>query len=63
MEAGTTRSIVFFKGENDDLQHVSGNSFTYAPGVSVLLGGFDVSLCYKGYKDEGFIRLRLGFFI
>ena len=62
MEAGTTRSIVFYKDENDDLQHVSGNSFTYAPGVGVLLGAFDASLRYEGYKDAGFIGLRLGFF-
>lgn len=62
MEVGSTRSTVYFKDENDDLQHVSANSFTYAPGVGVLLGGFDASLRYEGYRNSGFIGLRLGFF-
>jgi hypothetical protein len=62
MEAGVTHSLVFFKDQNDDLQHISGNSFTYAPGIGVLLGGFDASLRYEGYQNAGFMGLRLGFF-
>ena len=62
MEAGVTHSIVYYKDTNDNLAHISGNSFTYAPGVGVLLGGFDASLRYEGYKDAGFMGLRLGFF-
>jgi hypothetical protein len=62
MEAGVTHSIVYYKDVNDNLAHLSGNSFTYAPGVGVLLGGFDASLRYEGYKNAGFMGLRLGFF-
>ncbi len=62
MEAGITHSIVYYKDANDDLAHISGNSFTYAPGIGVLLGGFDASLRYEGYENAGFIGLRLGFF-
>ena len=61
MEVGTTHSIVYYDVDNK-VQHISGNSFTYAPGVGLLLGGFDVSLRYEGYKDAGFVGLRLGFF-
>ena len=61
-EAGVTQSIVYYKDVNDNLAHLSGNSFTYAPGVGVLLGGFDASLRYEGYKNAGFMGLRLGFF-
>lgn len=62
MEAGITHSIVYYSDANDDLAHISGNSFTYAPGIGVLLGGFDASLRYEGYENAGFIGLRLGFF-
>jgi hypothetical protein len=62
MELGTTHSITYYKDINDNLAHVSGNSFTYAPGIGVLLGGFDASLRYEGYKSAGFLGLRLGFF-
>jgi hypothetical protein len=62
MEVGTTHSIVYYKDTNGDLAHVSGNSFTYAPGIGVLLGGFDASLRYEGYQSAGFLGLRLGFF-
>jgi hypothetical protein len=62
MEIGETHSIVYYKGSNGNLAHISGNSFTYAPGIGVLLGGFDVSLRYEGYSSAGFIGLRLGFF-
>ena len=62
MEVGTTHSITYYKGINNSVAHVSGNSFTYAPGIGVLLGGFDVSLRYEGYGSAGFIGLRLGFF-
>ncbi len=62
MEVGTTHSITYYDDANNNLAHVSGNSFTYAPGVGLILGGFDVSLRYEGYKDAGFIGLRLGFF-
>jgi hypothetical protein len=62
MEVGSTHSIIYYKGLNNDVAHVSGNSFTYAPGIGVLLGGFDVSLRYEGYGSAGFIGLRLGFF-
>lgn len=62
MEAGVTHSIVYYKDVNDNLAHLSGNSFTYAPGVGVLLGGFDASLRYEGYENAGFMGLRLGFF-
>jgi len=59
---GTTHSITYYKDVNNHLAHVSGNSFTYAPGIGVLLGGFDASLRYEGYTHAGFIGLRLGFF-
>ena len=62
MEAGMTHSIVYYSDANDDLAHISGNSFTYASGIGVLLGGFDASLRYEGYENAGFIGLRLGFF-
>jgi hypothetical protein len=62
MEAGITHSITFYNDANNDLQHASGNSFTYAPGVGILLGGFDASLRYEGYENAGFLGLRLGFF-
>jgi hypothetical protein len=62
MEAGITHNITYYKDIDDDLQHVSGNSFTYAPGIGVLLGGFDMSLRYEGYENAGFMGLRLGFF-
>ncbi len=62
MEVGTTHSTVYYKDTNGDLAHVSGNSFTYAPGIGVLLGGFDASLRYEGYQSAGFLGLRLGFF-
>ncbi|MEP6948458.1 MAG: hypothetical protein ABI863_04265 [Ginsengibacter sp.] len=62
MEVGITHSITYFKDTNGDLAHVSGNSFTYAPGIGLLLGGFDVSLRYEGYSHAGFMGLRLGFF-
>jgi hypothetical protein len=62
MEIGETHSIIYYKDSEGNLAHVSGNSFTYAPGVGVLLGGFDVSLRYEGYSSSGFIGLRLGFF-
>lgn len=62
MEIGSTHSIIYYKGANNDVAHTSGNSFTYAPGVGLLLGGFDVSLRYEGYSSTGFLGLRLGFF-
>jgi hypothetical protein len=62
MEVGSTHTISYYKGINNNLAHVSGNSFTYAPGIGLLLGGFDVSLRYEGYASAGFIGLRLGFF-
>ena len=62
MEVGTTHSIIYYEDMNNKLAHTSGNSFTYAPGVGVLLGGFDASLRYEGYSGAGFIGLRLGFF-
>lgn len=62
MEVGITHSIIYYEDTNNNLAHTSGNSFTYAPGVGVLLGGFDVSLRYEGYSGAGFIGLRLGFF-
>jgi len=62
MEVGSTHSIVYYKGIDNNLAHTSGNSFTYAPGVGLLLGGFDVSLRYEGYSSAGFIGLRMGFF-
>ena len=61
MEVGDTHSIVYYKSDNA-VSHVSGDSFTYAPGIGVLLGGFDASLRYEGYKNAGFVGLRLGFF-
>ncbi len=61
MELGDTHSTVYYDS-NNSVGHVSGNSFTYAPGVGVLLGGFDVSLRYEGYQSAGFVGLRLGFF-
>jgi hypothetical protein len=61
MEVGTTHSVTYLK-VNNSLGHVSGNSFTYAPGIGILLGGFDASLRYEGYNNAGFIGLRLGFF-
>ncbi len=39
----------------------TGSTFTYAPGIGVLLGGFDASLRYEGYTGAGFLGLRLGF--
>ena len=63
MEVGSTHSIVYYKDPTTNkVAHISGNSFTYAPGIGLLLGGFDVSLRYEGYKNAGFIGLRLGFF-
>ena len=63
MEVGTTHNITYYKDTNTgDVAHVSANSFTYAPSIGVLLGGFDVSLRYEGYKSAGFVGLRLGFF-
>lgn len=62
MEVGTTHSIIYYEGIDNKLAHTSGNSFTYAPGVGLLLGGFDVSLRYEGYSSSGFLGLRLGFF-
>ena len=62
IEAGDTHSITYYKDANNDLAHISGDSFTYAPGIGLLLGGFDVSLRYEGYNHAGFIGLRLGFF-
>ena len=61
MEVGVTHSIVYYNSDNS-VGHVSGNSFTYAPGIGVLLGGFDASLRYEGYQSGGFVGLRLGFF-
>lgn len=62
MEVGTTHTITYYKGTGSSVANVSGNSFTYAPGIGVLLGGFDASLRYEGYGSAGFIGLRLGFF-
>lgn len=62
MEVGDTHSTLYYKGTTNNVAHVSSNSFTYAPGVGVLLGGFDVSLRYEGYSSAGFLGLRLGFF-
>ena len=61
MEIGDTHSIVYYDS-NNSVGHVSGDSFTYAPGIGLLLGGFDVSLRYEGYQNAGFVGLRLGFF-
>ncbi len=61
MVIGETHSIVYYDA-NNSVGHVSGNSFTYAPGIGVLLGGFDASLRYEGYQSGGFVGLRLGFF-
>ncbi|MDQ2862604.1 MAG: hypothetical protein M3R50_02955, partial [Bacteroidota bacterium] len=54
MEIGETHSIVYYDS-NNSVGHVSGNSFTYAPGIGVLLGGFDASLRYEGYQSGGFV--------
>lgn len=62
MEAGVTHSLIYYEDANGNLAHLTGNSFTYAPGIGVLLGGFDASLRYEGYENAGFIGLRLGFF-
>lgn len=61
MEAGLTNNIVYYKNANNHLAHTSGSSFTYAPGIGVLLGAFDASLRYEGYNSSGFLGLRLGF--
>jgi len=62
MEVGSTHSIYYYKGIGNNLAHTSGNSFTYAPGIGLLLGGFDVGLRYEGYGSAGFLGLRMGFF-
>ncbi len=37
------------------------STFTYAPGVGIMLGGFDFSLRYEGYQGAGFAGFRAGF--
>ena len=62
MEVGSTHSIYYYKNNSNSLAHTSGNSFTYAPGIGLLLGGFDVGLRYEGYGSAGFLGLRMAFF-
>lgn len=62
MEIGDTHSTVYYDS-NNQVQHISGNSFTYAPGIGVLLGGFDASLRYEGYSGAKFLSLRLDSFL
>lgn len=40
---------------------VNGSSFTYAPGVGVQFGGFDLGARYEGLDNGGFFGVRLGF--
>ena len=40
---------------------VNGSSFTYAPGVGVQFGSFDLGARYEGLDNGGFMGVRLGF--
>jgi hypothetical protein len=60
-EAGVSIIKSYYNNGSSTLQSVSSSEFTYAPGIGVLLGGFDASLRYEGYSSAGFLGLRVGF--
>jgi hypothetical protein len=48
-------------GTSGSFSSVSSNSFTYAPGVGVKFGGFDIGVRYEGLDGAGFVGARVGF--
>ncbi|MBL4678125.1 MAG: hypothetical protein JKY70_18250 [Mucilaginibacter sp.] len=60
-ELGATIVRSYYGDANGDLQSVGATRFTYAPSAGVILGSFDASLRYEGYKGQSFVAVRLGF--
>ena len=60
-EAGITFAKIYASNGQGGSISATGSEFTYAPGVGLLLGGFDVSLRYEGYSSSGFLGARVGF--
>jgi hypothetical protein len=60
-EAGITFAKIYASNGQGGSISATGSEFTYAPGIGVLLGGFDASIRYEGYSSSGFIGLRVGF--
>jgi len=62
LEVGITHTITHYNAASGRGTYIYGNSFTYAPGIGLLLGRFDASLRYERYGSAGFIGLGLSYF-
>lgn len=56
-----TYTVTGFSGTTPTYGFANGTSFTYAPGIGVQFGSFDLSARYEGLDGGGFLGLRLGF--
>jgi hypothetical protein len=65
LEAGATiaktYAVTGISGTSFTYGFVNSTEFTYAPGLGVKFGGFDVGARYEGINSTGFVGLRLGF--
>jgi hypothetical protein len=61
-EIGLSSLRVYYKDADDKIQSTKGSSsFTYAPGIGLQLGGFDIGLRYEAFENAGFFGTRIGF--
>lgn len=60
-EAGVTFAKVYASNGQGGTVSATGTEFTYAPGIGLMLGAFDVSVRYEGYSSSGFAAARVGF--
>ncbi|ACU05300.1 outer membrane beta-barrel protein [Pedobacter heparinus] len=61
-EIGLSSLRVFYTDAEDKIQSTKGSSsFTYAPGVGLQLGGFDIGIRYEAFENAGFFGTRIGF--
>lgn len=65
VEAGVTiaktYAVTGFSGSSFTYGFVNSTEFTYAPGIGVKFGGFDLGVRYEGINSTGFVGARLGF--
>jgi hypothetical protein len=61
-EIGLSSLRIFYTDADDKIQSIKGSSsFTYAPGIGLQLGGFDLGIRYEAFENAGFLGTRIGF--
>jgi len=62
LELGMSSVSVYYTDANGDVQKApSSSSFTYAPGLGVKLGFFDLGIRYEAFEQADFLGARVGF--